>query len=184
MSFACNFQGLDTEVSPGYEYAVSIWLGLCAGAPLLMAIINPDWPYWYDAFLAQVSADRKPPHSRTTTDQSRSHSHRSVQMSSSQSASSSSRRSSHLERKRLQELDDRVGHSCGRYERLKIREQASTGSSNGRLSCELLDIVCVDDSSSFRRGFRVENVVQGWGDAGLKAVERFYKEEETQERCL
>ena len=28
---------------------------LSAGAPLLMALINPNWPYWYDAFFAQVS---------------------------------------------------------------------------------------------------------------------------------
>jgi MFS family permease len=26
----------------------------CAGAPLLMALINPAWPYWYAAFPAQV----------------------------------------------------------------------------------------------------------------------------------
>lgn len=29
---------------------------LCSGAPLLMAFINPAWPYWYDAFVAQVSS--------------------------------------------------------------------------------------------------------------------------------
>ena len=27
---------------------------LAAGAPLLMAVINPNWPYWYDAFFAQA----------------------------------------------------------------------------------------------------------------------------------
>jgi hypothetical protein len=27
---------------------------LSAGAPLLMAMINPHWPYWYDAFFAQL----------------------------------------------------------------------------------------------------------------------------------
>jgi len=26
----------------------------CAGAPLLMALIDPAWPYWYAAFPAQV----------------------------------------------------------------------------------------------------------------------------------
>lgn len=34
---------------------------LSAGAPLLMAVINVEWPYWYDAFFAQalspISAD-------------------------------------------------------------------------------------------------------------------------------
>lgn len=35
-------------------YAVLISSGLCAGAPLLMALINPDWPYWYAAFFAQL----------------------------------------------------------------------------------------------------------------------------------
>lgn len=29
--------------------------GLSAGAALLMALIQPAWPYWYDAFFAQVS---------------------------------------------------------------------------------------------------------------------------------
>ena len=36
-------------------YAILITSGLCAVAPLLMAVINPRWPYWYDAFLAQVN---------------------------------------------------------------------------------------------------------------------------------
>ena len=27
---------------------------LSAGAPLLMALINSQWPYWYDAFFAQI----------------------------------------------------------------------------------------------------------------------------------
>jgi hypothetical protein len=36
-------------------YAVLISSGLCVGSPLLMAVINPKWPYWYDAFFAQVS---------------------------------------------------------------------------------------------------------------------------------
>lgn len=27
---------------------------LCAGAPLLMALINPAWPYWTSAFVAQI----------------------------------------------------------------------------------------------------------------------------------
>ena len=27
---------------------------LSAGAPLLMALINSHWPYWYDAFFAQI----------------------------------------------------------------------------------------------------------------------------------
>lgn len=27
---------------------------LCAGGPLLMALINPKWPYWYMAFPAQL----------------------------------------------------------------------------------------------------------------------------------
>lgn len=35
-------------------YAVLISSGLCAGAPLLMALVNPDWPYWYAAFFAQL----------------------------------------------------------------------------------------------------------------------------------
>lgn len=34
---------------------------LTAGSPLLMAVINVEWPYWYDAFFAQalspISAD-------------------------------------------------------------------------------------------------------------------------------
>jgi hypothetical protein len=37
-------------------YAVLISSGLCAGAPLLMALINPGWPYWYGAFPAQLLA--------------------------------------------------------------------------------------------------------------------------------
>lgn len=37
-------------------WAVLISSGLCAGAPLLMALINPAWPYWYAAFFAQLLA--------------------------------------------------------------------------------------------------------------------------------
>jgi hypothetical protein len=37
-------------------FAVLASSGLCAGAPLIMALINPDWPYWYAAFIAQLLA--------------------------------------------------------------------------------------------------------------------------------
>lgn len=36
-------------------YALLVANGLCTISPLLMALINPKWPYWYDAFFAQVS---------------------------------------------------------------------------------------------------------------------------------
>lgn len=36
------------------EYAVLVSCVLCIGAPLLMAVVNPAWPYWYDAFFAQA----------------------------------------------------------------------------------------------------------------------------------
>ena len=36
--------------------AVLVSFVLCAGGPLLMAILNPHWPYWYDAFFAQLLA--------------------------------------------------------------------------------------------------------------------------------
>ncbi|KAK3635138.1 hypothetical protein LTR56_014910 [Elasticomyces elasticus] len=35
-------------------YAVLGASSLNIGAPLLMALINPHWPYWYDAFFAQI----------------------------------------------------------------------------------------------------------------------------------
>jgi hypothetical protein len=35
-------------------YLVTISALLSAGAPLLMALIEAKWPYWYDAFFAQV----------------------------------------------------------------------------------------------------------------------------------
>ena len=35
-------------------YLVVISSILSAGAPLLMALINPRWPYWFDAFFAQL----------------------------------------------------------------------------------------------------------------------------------
>jgi MFS family permease len=35
-------------------YLVLISSALSAGAPLLMALINPEWPYWYNAFFAQI----------------------------------------------------------------------------------------------------------------------------------
>lgn len=42
-------------------YAVLISSVLCAGSPLLMAVIDPEWSYWKDAFFAQllspISAD-------------------------------------------------------------------------------------------------------------------------------
>lgn len=36
-------------------YSILIGTGLCAASPILMAVINPKWPYWYDAFVAQAS---------------------------------------------------------------------------------------------------------------------------------
>lgn len=52
-----------TNVSTGYfvnrmpvMWMVLFSCGLSALSPLLMAIINPRWPYWYMAFFAQVSA--------------------------------------------------------------------------------------------------------------------------------
>lgn len=35
-------------------YLVLVSLILSAGAPLLMAVIDARWPYWYDAFFAQI----------------------------------------------------------------------------------------------------------------------------------
>ena len=35
-------------------YFVSVLSLLSAGAPLLMVLINPRWPYWYDAFFARL----------------------------------------------------------------------------------------------------------------------------------
>ena len=35
-------------------YLVLVSSALSAGAPLLMALINPRWPYWFDAFFAQL----------------------------------------------------------------------------------------------------------------------------------
>lgn len=40
------------KVSPIYLVLPSSFL--CAGAPLLMALNNPEWPYWYAAFPAQL----------------------------------------------------------------------------------------------------------------------------------
>ncbi|KAB5555091.1 major facilitator superfamily domain-containing protein [Coniochaeta sp. 2T2.1] len=37
-------------------YAVLLSSGLCAGAPLLMALLNPAWPYWYAELPAQLLA--------------------------------------------------------------------------------------------------------------------------------
>lgn len=36
-------------------WSVLISSTISAVAPLLMALIHPEWPYWYDAFFAQVS---------------------------------------------------------------------------------------------------------------------------------
>ena len=55
--------GIATNFLTGYFidkvkaiYAVLISSVLCAGAPLLMAVIDPEWRYWYDAFWAQLLA--------------------------------------------------------------------------------------------------------------------------------
>jgi MFS family permease len=45
--------GLIVDKVPVF-WAVMLTSTLCAGAPLLMALINPRWPYWYDAFFAQL----------------------------------------------------------------------------------------------------------------------------------
>jgi hypothetical protein len=51
-----------TNISTGYfvnrmpvMWVVLISSALSAISPLLMAIIDPQWPYWYMAFIAQVS---------------------------------------------------------------------------------------------------------------------------------
>ncbi|KAI0177007.1 major facilitator superfamily domain-containing protein [Pestalotiopsis sp. NC0098] len=38
------------------KWVVLVSSGLSAGAALLMALIQPAWPYWYDAFFAQILA--------------------------------------------------------------------------------------------------------------------------------
>ncbi|KAI8625242.1 MFS general substrate transporter [Xylariaceae sp. FL1651] len=38
------------------SWTVLISAGISALAPLLMAFIRPEWPYWYDAFFAQIFA--------------------------------------------------------------------------------------------------------------------------------
>jgi MFS family permease len=40
------------KISP--VYLVFFSSAICAGAPILMAIIHKDWPYWYAAFPAQI----------------------------------------------------------------------------------------------------------------------------------
>ncbi|KAI1653403.1 hypothetical protein F4813DRAFT_393718 [Daldinia decipiens] len=37
-------------------WAVFISSGLSTVAPLLMTLVRPEWPYWYDAFFAQILA--------------------------------------------------------------------------------------------------------------------------------
>lgn len=38
------------------RWLVTISALLCAVAPLIMAVVNPDWSYWYLAFWAQIFA--------------------------------------------------------------------------------------------------------------------------------
>jgi MFS family permease len=52
--------GIATNFATGYFinkvpaiYAVLISSSLCAGAPLLMALIDPNWTYWYERVLVQ-----------------------------------------------------------------------------------------------------------------------------------
>jgi hypothetical protein len=45
--------GLLVHKVPAYYLVLGFSL-LSAGAPLLMAVINPHWPYWYGAFFAQL----------------------------------------------------------------------------------------------------------------------------------
>jgi hypothetical protein len=47
--------GLLVHKIPAF-HLVLIMSILSAGAPLLMAVIDPKWPYWYDAFFAQLLA--------------------------------------------------------------------------------------------------------------------------------
>ena len=35
-------------------WIVTVTSALCAGAPLLMAVVQPSWPYWGNAFVAQL----------------------------------------------------------------------------------------------------------------------------------
>lgn len=53
--------GVALELTTGFfvhklsaQYLVMGSALLSAGAPLLMALIDADWPYWYDAFFAQA----------------------------------------------------------------------------------------------------------------------------------
>jgi len=40
-------------------WVVLVAAALTAASPLLMALINPEFPYWYMAFTAQVSGTRR-----------------------------------------------------------------------------------------------------------------------------
>ena len=45
--------GLAVHKVPAF-WIVTITSILCAGSPLLMAVIQPAWPYWGNAFVAQL----------------------------------------------------------------------------------------------------------------------------------
>jgi MFS family permease len=47
--------GLFVEKVPA-RWLVAVSSGLCAGAPLLMALVDPKWSYWYMEFWAQILA--------------------------------------------------------------------------------------------------------------------------------
>ncbi|KAI8721407.1 MFS domain-containing protein [Fusarium sp. LHS14.1] len=48
-----NIVGLFVHKIPAI-WIVTVTSVLCAGSPLLMAVINPSWPYWGNAFVAQI----------------------------------------------------------------------------------------------------------------------------------
>jgi MFS family permease len=47
------FIGIFVHKVPAF-WIVTISSILCAGAPILMAVIQPSWPYWGNAFVAQL----------------------------------------------------------------------------------------------------------------------------------
>lgn len=54
MGVALNFStGLLVDKIPASWLVVGSSV-LCAIAPLLMALVQPQWPYWYNAFFAQI----------------------------------------------------------------------------------------------------------------------------------
>lgn len=168
-------------------HAVLVTSGLCAVAPLLMAVVNPSWSYWYDAFFAQVSPKTRSrpnliltPNVASITVVSRCAFHNwnpyHFRFVSSPYTSTRWSRVQHAcPTGYIDWVDHIFRHSGCCNKGLCFSPETVSRSFDAGLSSDLLDIVCMDGDWVHHRSSWFEERGSNWTEARLRGTCRCYE---------